>query len=248
MPGSGWDSRLRDAEHASAPLILSCAFGILLLSIPRDYIVNGFMPPVLLVVNLVTASIFIAFLLWAYRGKPGVSHTKYVLMLAAGLLSVKAVAMVAVELKPYPFVLTVLVFSLSLFYLSRTYYLTTTLVVIGLWSIVAYSILPGLQFFATLLALLVATVLGFVILDRRIAAQIRVFMLEERVEKLETMLPMCAECKKTRDEEGEWKSIEKYLHEQEGKQVSHAICPECSERLYGEVSRFRKKPQRGHEA
>ena len=51
---------------------------------------------------------------------------------------------------------------------------------------------------------------------------------EKRIHNLETLLPLCAWCKKYRTENGEWKPIEKYLQESGGPAVTHGICPECA--------------------
>ena len=51
---------------------------------------------------------------------------------------------------------------------------------------------------------------------------------QKRIQDLETLLPLCAWCKKYRSENGEWKPIEKYLQESGGTVVTHGICPECA--------------------
>ncbi len=43
---------------------------------------------------------------------------------------------------------------------------------------------------------------------------------------------MCASCKKTRDDEGQWHPIEAYIMEHDDIQISHGICPECAKKLY----------------
>ena len=55
--------------------------------------------------------------------------------------------------------------------------------------------------------------------------------LEEALAKVRTlseMLPMCAWCRKVRDDEGYWMRIEEYLREETGTEVSHGICEECA--------------------
>lgn len=51
------------------------------------------------------------------------------------------------------------------------------------------------------------------------------------VRTLSEMLPMCAWCRKVRDDDGFWSQIEDYLDRRTGTQVSHGLCPDCSERL-----------------
>jgi hypothetical protein len=50
----------------------------------------------------------------------------------------------------------------------------------------------------------------------------------KRIEDLETLLPLCAWCKRYRTESGEWKPIEAYLLESGAPEITHGICPECA--------------------
>ena len=52
---------------------------------------------------------------------------------------------------------------------------------------------------------------------------------------LQGCLPICASCKKIRDEKGDWNQIEKYLSEHSEAKLSHGVCPECVARLYPEL-------------
>ncbi|TVP49506.1 MAG: PAS domain S-box protein [Gemmatimonadales bacterium] len=54
--------------------------------------------------------------------------------------------------------------------------------------------------------------------------------LEAEVESLRSLLPICAWCGQIQDGESEWKTLEHYLHDTAGTQVSHGICPTCHER------------------
>ncbi len=54
------------------------------------------------------------------------------------------------------------------------------------------------------------------------------------VKTLTGMLPICANCKKIRDDEGYWNRIETYIGKHSGAQFSHSICPECAKKLYPE--------------
>jgi len=54
------------------------------------------------------------------------------------------------------------------------------------------------------------------------------------VKTLSGMLPICANCKKVRDDKGYWNQIESYLADHSEAKLSHSICPECAKRLYPE--------------
>lgn len=54
------------------------------------------------------------------------------------------------------------------------------------------------------------------------------------VKTLRELLPMCASCRRIRDDGDEWSSLEKYLVKNAGVQISHGLCSECMARLYPE--------------
>ena len=56
----------------------------------------------------------------------------------------------------------------------------------------------------------------------------------ERIKILDGMLPICAHCKKIRDDKGYWQQVESYIHDHADVEFSHGICPECSKKYYGE--------------
>jgi hypothetical protein len=48
-----------------------------------------------------------------------------------------------------------------------------------------------------------------------------------RVRVLSGLLPICAWCKKIRDDQGYWSQVETYIHEHSEADFSHGICPDC---------------------
>lgn len=54
------------------------------------------------------------------------------------------------------------------------------------------------------------------------------------VKTLSGLLPICASCKKIRDDSGYWNQIEKYIQEHSTAVFSHGICPDCARKLYPE--------------
>lgn len=63
----------------------------------------------------------------------------------------------------------------------------------------------------------------------RVATQSR--MLQRRVRMLEGVLPICAWCKRIRNEESRYEAIEQYITTRSEASFSHGICPECSRKL-----------------
>ncbi|MFQ5434112.1 MAG: ANTAR domain-containing response regulator [Anaerolineae bacterium] len=64
------------------------------------------------------------------------------------------------------------------------------------------------------------------------------------VKTLTGLLPICASCKNIRDDEGYWQAVEVYIRKHTDVQFSHAVCPECAEKLYPEFYAKRKKEGR----
>lgn len=46
------------------------------------------------------------------------------------------------------------------------------------------------------------------------------------------MLPICASCKKIRDDQGYWNQIEAYIEDHSDAELSHSICPDCARKWY----------------
>lgn len=55
------------------------------------------------------------------------------------------------------------------------------------------------------------------------------------VKTLSGLLPICAVCKKIRDDKGYWNQIEAYIHKHSGTQFSHGICPDCAREYYPDI-------------
>jgi sigma-B regulation protein RsbU (phosphoserine phosphatase) len=58
------------------------------------------------------------------------------------------------------------------------------------------------------------------------------------VKKLSGLLPICANCKKIRDDQGYWHQVENYIKEHTDADFTHALCPSCMSELYPEISRM----------
>lgn len=60
---------------------------------------------------------------------------------------------------------------------------------------------------------------------------------QQHVHTLHGLIPMCAWCKKVRDDDGFWGSVEQYIVAHSDALVTHGICPECRERALARPSR-----------
>lgn len=77
----------------------------------------------------------------------------------------------------------------------------------------------------------------------RLKAQERhlAYLVQERdhalaeVRTLRGLLPICAACKRIRDEEGQWENLEHYVSERTEASFTHSLCPPCAARLYPDL-------------
>ena len=91
------------------------------------------------------------------------------------------------------------------------------------------------------LALFAIWVTAALILLRKAAQQKREQAIRQREQTLADLkvlqgyLPICAGCKKIRDDAGSWHQLEQYIADHSEADFSHGLCPTCAPRLYPEV-------------
>lgn len=71
--------------------------------------------------------------------------------------------------------------------------------------------------------------------------------LEEKIAQIKVMsglIPICAHCKKIRNDKGYWEHVEAYISEHADVSFSHGICPECAERHFPGVAMKIRKERR----
>ncbi len=56
-----------------------------------------------------------------------------------------------------------------------------------------------------------------------------------QVKTLSGLIPICASCKKIRDDKGYWNQLETFIQEHSEAEFSHGFCPDCMKKLYGVV-------------
>lgn len=83
---------------------------------------------------------------------------------------------------------------------------------------------PAMLANAVLRALVLATVAGLAYVAG---------MSTRRVAVLEGILPICGQCKRIRDDQGRWQSVERYVSEHSHAIVSQCACPACSAERHG---------------
>jgi len=61
------------------------------------------------------------------------------------------------------------------------------------------------------------------------------------IKTLRGIIPICSNCKKIRDDQGFWQQVESYVMKHTEASFSHGICPECVEKLYGDLDFIKKE-------
>ncbi len=110
---------------------------------------------------------------------------------------------------------------------------------------------PGRIQFATMAAYAVANVLGllmsrrlqnlrrrqFRVLQRERDARRRLRAALDEVKVLRGIVPICSFCKKVRNDDGDYESVEAYLSRNSEADFSHTLCPDCFREQYPEEAR-----------
>lgn len=73
----------------------------------------------------------------------------------------------------------------------------------------------------------------FAIERQRLMTELKMAL--EQVKQLQGYLPICASCKKIRDDEGYWNKLEAYIASHSEAKFTHSICPKCSEKLLKDI-------------
>lgn len=63
----------------------------------------------------------------------------------------------------------------------------------------------------------------------------------DEIKTLQGVLPICAYCKKIRDDEGSWKQLESYIRNHSSAEFSHGICPTCYKEQLNKLDEDKKK-------
>lgn len=64
----------------------------------------------------------------------------------------------------------------------------------------------------------------------------------KEVQTLRGLIPICAKCKKIRDDKGFWEKVEIYLEKHSQARFTHGLCKDCMKELYGHEAWFKEEP------
>lgn len=62
----------------------------------------------------------------------------------------------------------------------------------------------------------------------------------DSIKTLKGLIPICAGCKKIRDDKGFWNHLEQYVEEHSDASFSHGLCPECFRKYFPDAAKKKK--------
>ena len=66
-------------------------------------------------------------------------------------------------------------------------------------------------------------------------ANARLTKAHSEIETLQQLIPICARCKKIRNDKGYWEQVEFYIQQRTNSDFTHTLCPDCDRELYNNV-------------
>ncbi len=57
----------------------------------------------------------------------------------------------------------------------------------------------------------------------------------DEIKRLKSLLPICSNCKKIRNDDGYWQEVEEYISEHTDVKFSHGLCNDCLKKLYPNI-------------
>lgn len=245
---------VNDREHILKIIMLSvlliCGFTIL----DYNYLVTHNLPMYLTFMSRGTAAIFSLITAWRLiRHAKATSFNRIVFVWA--IIIASHIAIIS-AIRPGDYISLavwdiILLFGLYTavpihIHLQMRIALLFTLCNFILWIFVKQPSWTFLEYSETFLAYISANIIGIFLSNRYHVLQRQQFVLlyEEQVAKreleaalnkikvLQGIIPICASCKKIRDDKGYWKQIEEYIRDHSDADFSHGLCPDCAKTLY----------------
>ncbi len=65
----------------------------------------------------------------------------------------------------------------------------------------------------------------------------------EEILTLKGLLPICAVCKKIRDDDGFWQQVETYIKDRTDTEFTHCLCPNCYKKQIAQIEEYERKKQ-----
>lgn len=75
----------------------------------------------------------------------------------------------------------------------------------------------------------------------RVHTHIELKKAREEIQTLRGIIPICARCKKIRNDTGFWEQVEFYIQKHSEARFSHGLCPHCMDELYGDQDWYKER-------
>jgi len=85
----------------------------------------------------------------------------------------------------------------------------------------------------SLLAFAIARIRALLLIERSISTELRQALAE--VKTLSGLIPICAGCKKIRNDKGFWQQVEEYIEKHTDAEFTHGLCPKCASDMLKEA-------------
>jgi len=88
---------------------------------------------------------------------------------------------------------------------------------------------------SAVVALFVGMLFFWNLKQRKLLRELREALAEVRT--LRGIVPICAGCKKIRDDKGYWEQVDVYVREHTHAEFSHGMCPDCLQKYYADAEK-----------
>jgi hypothetical protein len=80
-----------------------------------------------------------------------------------------------------------------------------------------------------------------VVIMRDVTERKRMEAAVREVSTLQGLIPICAGCKKIRNDKGYWERVESYISQRSKAQFTHGLCEACVAKLYGNEAWYKEQ-------
>jgi hypothetical protein len=190
---------------------------------------------------------------WRRGFSPGIAHAVGAIIIGVLLVNCAMHFALSGEMKQSSN-LALLVVAIGCFLLSLRWWSALVGTTIGLWAWIAFRYIDRPDWAHYGFMLFIATVLSMIVVSFRrrnvcLQEQLRradAARLKEletalhNIQTLEGLIPICAWCKKVRDDDGFWNEVESYISGRTEATFTHGMCPSCAEKNDAELERQKR--------
>lgn len=80
------------------------------------------------------------------------------------------------------------------------------------------------------------SILDYILPLNRKSVKAQLVDAKEKIQQLEKIIPICASCKKIRDDEGYWNQLESFMTKHRDMTFTHSSCPDCTKKVMDDIA------------